>query len=62
MALPALAVLWQIGGRARLIASGTWLLITLAGGLALPVGLTLCWAACCWPEYLLGRKQAAPNR
>ena len=52
MALPALAVLWTVGERGRLLAGATWLAISLVGGIAMPLGLAACWAACCWPSLL----------
>ena len=57
LALPALAVLWRHSARARLIALTTWAGITLIGGALMPLTLTLCWCACCWPQ-LLGPEEA----
>jgi hypothetical protein len=52
MALPALAVLWQWSRRGQLLAISTWLLLTTINDITMPIMLTLCWAACCWPHLL----------
>jgi len=61
MVLPALAVLWQWSARGRMLAASTWLLLTLVNDVAMPVMLTLCWIACCWP-HLLHDPQPATDR
>lgn len=52
LVLPALAVLWQHSTRGRLLAGTTWLLLTTVNDITMPLMLTLCWAACCWPHLL----------
>ncbi len=52
MALPALAVLWHWSTRGRMLAGSTWLLLTTINDITMPVMLTLCWIACCWPHLL----------
>jgi alpha-1,2-mannosyltransferase len=49
MALPALALLWAWHERTRALATGAWLIITLFGGIGMPLALTACWLACLWP-------------
>lgn len=52
IALPALAILWRAGGRARALAAGAWLTIGLVGLFTTPLALAACWAACLWPRLL----------
>lgn len=59
IALPALAVLWSLGGRSAWLAALTWLAIGLV--LTQPAAivlLPLCWAALCWPQYLVPQPTA----
>jgi hypothetical protein len=62
LALPALAVLWGWGRRGRLLAGAAWVCLGLVGGMAIPLVLTLCWAACCFPHLLLEAQQGAAKR
>ena len=59
MILPALLVLWMWSQRGRKLAIGAWLLITFVGYITIPLALTCCWIACCWPQLI--EDQANPN-
>ena len=50
-ALPVLAVLWRRSPGNRLLAIAAWVLITLLDFRGAAPALTLCWAACVWPEH-----------
>jgi hypothetical protein len=50
-ALPVLAVLWKRSPGNRLLAAFAWVLITLLDFRGLAPALSLCWAACVWPEH-----------
>jgi hypothetical protein len=57
MALPALAVIWQWSPRGRVLAASTWFFLSLVSGITMPIMLTICWAACCWPRLLVHPEQ-----
>jgi alpha-1,2-mannosyltransferase len=50
-ALPILAVLWRRSPGNRLLAAAAWLLMALFDFRGVAPALTLCWAACVWPEH-----------
>lgn len=55
MALPALAIMWTWSQRGRVVAASAWLALTISGGPVIPLVVTLCWVACCWPTLLTDR-------
>lgn len=66
IALPALALLWNSTTDKKLTAGAAWGLITLVGGIAMPIGITICWITCCWPNsiataFSVGRRDSAAN-
>jgi Glycosyltransferase family 87 len=62
MALPALAIIWHMGRRGRMLATVTWTTLTLVGGFTMPIMLSICWVACCWPQVLRYRDEASTHQ
>lgn len=57
-ALPALALIWSYSPRGRWLSTLSWCAITLVGGWAITVVITLCWIATCWPRLLINKAHA----
>lgn len=51
-ALPVLAILWMRSPGNRLLAGFCWLVMAIFDFRGVPPAITLCWAACVWPEHM----------